>query len=99
MSTKARSGGTRGPHRSASGCGLFPVLIVVGFDHRESGFGSWSSRSLQTLPEDLVVELGWNAVFSREVEAAGFRRPVLGAMSWFQDGTGSEVHLLDKLLK
>src|SRR6266403_4466641 len=77
----------------ASGRGLFPVFILVGIDSREPGFGSWSSRSLQTLPEDLVVEFGWNAVFCREVEAAGFLRPVLRIMSWLQDGTGSKLLL------
>src|ERR1700675_1724339 len=73
---------------------LFPVFVAVDIDSREPGFGSWSSRSLQTFPEDLVVEFGWNAVFSREVEVAGFLRPVLRVMSRLQVGTGSELDLL-----
>src|ERR1700738_5017628 len=77
----------------ASGCRLFPVFIFVGFDLREAGFGSWSSRSLQTFPKNLVVELGWNAVFSREVKAAGFLRPVLRIVRRLQLGTGSKHHL------
>ena len=73
---------------------LFPVFVAVDIDSREPGFGSWSSRSLQTFPEDLVVEFGRNAVFSREVEVAGLLRPVLRVMSRLQVGTGSELDLL-----
>src|SRR5882762_5166407 len=74
--------------------GLFPVFIlVVGIDFQEPGFGSWSSLSLQAFPEDLVVEIGRNAVFCREVEAAGFLRPVLRVMSWLQVGSGGELNL------
>src|SRR5258707_7925336 len=87
--------GPDGSHRLASRRGLFPVFIlVVVIDFQESGFGSWSSLSLQTFPEDLVVEVGWNAVFCREVEAAGFRRPVLRVMSRLQVATGGELDLL-----
>ena len=50
-----------------------------------------ASRSLHTFPEDLVVELGWNAVFAREVEAAGFLRPVLRVMSRLLVGTEGEL--------
>jgi hypothetical protein len=85
--------GPDGSHRLAGGRGLFPVFILVGIDLREAGFGNRSRCSLQTLPKDLVVELGWNAVFTGEVEAAGFLRSVLRVMSRLQGGTGSKLHL------
>src|SRR5258708_27902245 len=50
-----------------------------------------ASRSLHTFREDLVVERGWNAVFAREVEAAGFLRPVLRVMSRLLVGTEGEL--------
>jgi hypothetical protein len=52
----------------------------------ENWFWSLEQAFLETFPKDLVVELGRDAVFSREVEAAGFLRPVLCVMSWFQIG-------------
>ena len=70
---------------------LFAVFSVVGIGPREAGFDSWRRLSLQTFPEDLVVELGRNAVFAREVETAGFFRPVLRVMSGLQVGTASEL--------
>src|SRR5258708_1666589 len=60
--------------------------------HRLSRTGFWQLE--QPFPEDLVVEVGWNAVFSREVEAAGFLRPVSRVMSRLQVGTGGEFDLL-----
>src|ERR1700740_2644705 len=85
--------GPEGPTDLRVDFGLFPVVVLVGIDFREAGFDGWSRRSLQTFPEDLVVEFGWNAVFSREVEASGFRRPVLRVMSRLQLGTGGEHDL------
>ena len=77
--------------RFAIRCGLFPFRVAVGIDFREARFGSGSGRALQAFPEDLVVELGWNAVLSREVEVAGFRRPILHVVSWLQVRTGPVI--------
>ena len=71
-------------------CGLSPVFILVRCDFREACFGNWSRGSLDPFPEDLVIELGWDTIFTGEVEAAGFLRPVLRVMRGLQLGTGGE---------
>jgi len=73
--------------------GLFPVVVGIDCDFREAGFDGWSRCSFEPFPKDLVVELGRNAVFSREIKIAGFLRPVLRVMSGFQVGTSSELDL------
>src|SRR5215831_4500736 len=74
--------------------GLVLVHFLLRANLRGTVFGSWSRCSLDTFPKDPVVEFGWNAVFSREVEAAGFRLPVLRVMRRFQISTGSELDLV-----
>jgi hypothetical protein len=75
-------------------CGLLVVVLVGdlgvlvgGGDLLEPTVRNGCRCSFQTFPQDLVVEVGGNAVFAREVEAAGFRSPVFGVMSRLQVGT------------
>src|SRR5215469_12610969 len=69
---------------------LSAVFILVGLDPREAGFDSWRRLSLQPFPEDLVIKLCRDTVFTGEVESAGFLRPVLRVMGGLQLGTAGE---------
>ncbi len=85
-------------------CGLLVVLIVLvvapgialigDLDHLELSVRKGSRCPFQTLPQDLVVEVGGNAVFAGEVETAGSSSPVSGVVSRLQVGTFGEQDLL-----
>src|SRR5215469_2680729 len=74
--------------------GLVVIRFLLGAKLRGTVFDRWSRCSLETFPKDPVVEFSWNAVFRREVEAAGFRLPVLRVMRRLQIPTGSELDLV-----
>src|SRR5579862_8765294 len=68
--------------------------VLVGGDLLEPAVRNGHRCFFQTLPQNLVVEVGGNAVFAREVEAAGFRSPVFGVMSRLQVGAFGELHFV-----
>src|SRR5215831_17464357 len=70
------------------------VFVLVGIGFREARGGDGRLGSFDTFPKNLVVKLLRDAVFSREVEAPGFRCPVLRVVSGLENGSLGEHDLV-----